>query len=82
MIEYVRAPGYDRLRGDHIAGSRVTQLFNIMEDPWETFNLADFPEYQDQVVQMRQEIKAKAKEIGDLPDEKRTTVDFWAYFKE
>ena len=80
LIEYVRAPDYDRLRGNHIAGSRVTQLFNISLDPWETYNLADFPEYGAKVADMRIEMRAKAKEFGDYPDEKRTTVDFWEYY--
>lgn len=76
LIEYVRAPGYERSRGDFTAGSRVTQLFNLAEDPWETFNLADFPEYREQVTELRAEMRAKAKELGDTPDEKRSGVDF------
>ena len=82
LIEYVRAPGYERFRGDHVAGSRVTQLFNISNDPWETLNLADFPEYSDQVAKMRKEMKATAIELGDSADEKRVNVDFWSYYDQ
>lgn len=62
-----------------MAGSRVTQLFNITEDPWETFNLADFPDYQEIVASMRVDMKEKAKELGDIADGERTKVDFWEY---
>lgn len=80
LIEYVRAPDYDKTRGEFVAGSRVTQLYNITKDPWETFNLADFPEYQDIVSSMRSEMKEKSIELGDQADGKRTKVDFWKYF--
>lgn len=80
LIEYVRAPDYDKTRGEFVAGSRVTQLYNITKDPWETFNLADYPEYQDNVSSMRSEMKEKSIELGDQADGKRTKVDFWKYF--
>ncbi|TNJ42548.1 sulfatase-like hydrolase/transferase [Tamlana fucoidanivorans] len=80
LIEYVRAPDSNNKKGDFIAGSRVTQLFNITKDPWETFNLADFPEYTELVEQLRKEMKTKAVELGDLADGKRTQVDFWKYY--
>ena len=80
MLEYVRAPDHDRKLGDIITGSRVTQLFNISKDPWETFNLADFPEFQDVVSSMRKEMKEIAIELADKADGERTTVDFWKYW--
>ncbi|TXG38401.1 sulfatase-like hydrolase/transferase [Seonamhaeicola maritimus] len=80
LIEYVRAPDKDRKRGDLVTGSKVTQLFNIAKDPWETFNLADFPEYTQIVAQLRKEMKAKAIELGDVADGKRTNFDFWKYY--
>lgn len=80
LIEYVQAPTDDRHVGKAIVGSRVTQLFNVTEDPWEAFNLADFPEYYDRVLSMRKEMKAKAVELGDTADGKRTEFDFWDYY--
>ena len=80
LIEYVRAPDSQRTRGDFVAGSRVTQLFNLANDPWETFNLADFPEYEAKVALMRKEMKEKAVELGDTADKKRSMVDFWEYY--
>jgi len=80
LIEYVRAPDSNKDQGNFVAGSRVTQLFNIAKDPWETFNLADFPENQDMVSSMRIEMKAKAVELGDEVDGERTQVDFWEYW--
>ncbi len=82
LIEYVRAPDYHKNRGDFIAGSRVSQLFNLAKDPWETFNLADFPEYKETVDKLRAEMKSKAIELGDRADGKRTEVDFWEYYEE
>lgn len=81
LIEYVRAPDSDRKGGNFVAGSRVTQLFNLAEDPWEVLNLADFPEYKERVSVMRQELKAVAQELGDVADGERTRVDFWTYCK-
>ena len=80
LIEYVRAPDSDRVRGDFVAGSRVTQLFNVAQDPWETFNLADFPEYHERVGLMRADMKEKSMELGDKADGLRTKVDFWEYY--
>ena len=81
LIEYVRAPTSERHVGDAIVGSRVTQLFKIPDDPWEVFNLADFPEYHDQVVSMRKEMKMKAQELNDKADGDRTKIDFWDYYE-
>lgn len=81
LIEYVRTPvAKDYARQAHIAGSRVTQLFNISKDPWETFNLADFPEYELTVSNLRAEMKEKATELGDKPDGEFVKVDFWDYY--
>ena len=80
LIEYVRAPTSDQHVGDIIVGSRVTQLFNLGKDPWETFNLADFPEYQEIITMMQKEMKEKAIELGDKADGERTKVDFWNYY--
>lgn len=80
LIEYVRAPDSDRNRGEIVAGSRVTQLFNLAHDPWETFNLADFPEYQAMVTEMRADMRKNAVELGDNADGQRTKVDFWDYY--
>ncbi len=82
LIEYVRAPDKNRKQGDIITGSRVTQLFNISKDPWETFNLADFPEYQEIVAVMRSEMKEKAIELDDVADGHRTKVNFWDYYSD
>jgi arylsulfatase A-like enzyme len=81
LIEYVRAPDSDITRGEFVSGSRVTQLFNLAKDPWESLNLAYFPEYQEIVSSLRTEMKEKAIEFGDNPDGKRSTVDFWNYFE-
>ncbi|WP_245987113.1 sulfatase-like hydrolase/transferase [Maribacter vaceletii] len=80
LIEYVRAPDVSRKRGDFISGSRVTQLFNITKDPWEIFNMADFPEYAEIVASMRNEMKQKAKELGDKSHDELANVDFWKYY--
>ncbi|GAA4237307.1 sulfatase-like hydrolase/transferase [Postechiella marina] len=81
LIEYVKAPvAKDYAREAHVAGSRVTQLFNITKDPWETFNMADFPKYADIVAQMRKELRLKSKEVGDKPDGESVKVDFWDYY--
>jgi arylsulfatase A-like enzyme len=80
LIEYVRAPDRDKVRGVFVAGSRVTQLFNVAEDPWETFNLADFPEYRERVATMRTAMREKSNALGDKADGQRTNVDFWEHF--
>ncbi len=82
LIEYVRAPDKNREGVQLVAGSRVTQLFNIAKDPWESFNLADFPEYRRKVDDLRDEMKSRAKQLGDRADGKRTEIDFWEYWYE
>lgn len=80
LIEYVRAPDKDKHIGEAVVGSRVTQLFNIANDPWEVFNLADFPEHQNRISIMRKEMKEKAQLLGDYADGKRTSVNYWEYY--
>ncbi|NIJ44904.1 arylsulfatase A-like enzyme [Wenyingzhuangia heitensis] len=83
LIEYVRAPTlekYGKPRVEGMLGSRVTQLFNTEKDPWETLNLADFPEYYDKMQEMRKEMREKAMELEDYADGDRTNVDFWQYY--
>lgn len=80
LIEYVRAPDYEKERGDFVSGSRVTQLFHITNDPWEVHDLASFPEYAAKVAELQKELREKAKELGDVADGKRSKVDFWAYY--
>lgn len=82
LIEYVRAPDRDRKRGDIVSGSRVTQLFNVTKDPWETFNLADFPEYAEIVSNMRKGMKEKAKELHDKSHDEFAPFDFWQYYNQ
>ncbi len=81
LIEYVRAPDRERSGEAFVSGSRVTQLFDVTKDPWETHNLADFPEHRDTISLLRAEMKKRAVELGDTADGARTTVDFWAYFE-
>ena len=65
LIEYVKSPGRDWKRGDVIRGSRVTQLFNYKKDPWETRNLAYFPEYADILESMKIGMRQTAEKLGD-----------------
>lgn len=61
---------------------RVPNLFNVAKDPWETFNLADFPDYKELVAKMREEMKEKSIELGDKAEGERTKVDFWEYWDQ
>ena len=80
LIEYVRAPDRERNGETFVSGSRVTQLFNVVKDPWETHNLADFPEHRTTVASLRAEMKKRAMALGDTANHSRSSVDFWAYF--
>ena len=80
LIEYVRAKGFDKQRGEYTAGSRVTQLFNLKKDRWECFDLSAFPEHAERIQTMRKEMKKKAMQLGDYADGKRTSYDFWQYY--
>ncbi|HKL20284.1 MAG TPA: sulfatase-like hydrolase/transferase, partial [Tichowtungia sp.] len=61
LIEYFK--GADR-KGV-VQGSRVTQLFNVKEDPWEMTDLSFLPEYRELVKQMQNGMKLEAKKLGD-----------------
>ncbi len=81
LIEYVKAPGEHWRNGPYIAGSRVTQLFNIKSDSWETTDLSFLPEYAEILNEMRTEMKAKALEYGDgASTEKGREFNFWEYY--
>ncbi|MDV7185882.1 sulfatase-like hydrolase/transferase [Lutibacter sp. TH_r2] len=81
LIEYVKADGNHYKKGKFVAGSRVTQLFNVVKDPWETTNLSFLNEYKQKVAEMQKEMKEKAIELGD-DKEKIDAVefDFWDYY--
>ncbi|MBK1875294.1 sulfatase-like hydrolase/transferase [Pelagicoccus mobilis] len=82
LIEYVKAPGENKQDGPHIRGSRVTQLFNYKTDPWETVNLAYFPEYEELIEEMRSQMKAEAKRLGDNKGALiNYDFDFWESYK-
>lgn len=80
LIEYVKAPDSNKRQGDFVAGSRVTQLFNYKKDPWETTDLSFYPDYQDSLRTMREEMKEKAKELGDNKANAGINYDFWDYY--
>ncbi|WKX76604.1 sulfatase-like hydrolase/transferase [Zobellia laminariae] len=81
LIEYVRANNYDKKNGETIKGSRVTQLFNIKNDPWEVYDLSFFPEYAEQVKTMRKEMKEKANELGDTKENiEGEKYGFWEFY--
>ncbi len=82
LIEYVRSPGHDWEFGDVVRGSRVTQLFNYVNDPWETHNLAYFPENELLLQQMRNEMRKAAKFHGDSKQELiNYNYDFWDHYE-
>ena len=82
LIEYVRAPGQDpAVYGDAVRGSRVTQLFNFRVDPWETHNLAAYPEQADRLAQMRTAMRQAARYYGDEGDQLiNYDFDFWSHY--
>lgn len=81
LIEYVRAKDESKQEGVFEAGSKVTQLFNIKNDPWELNDLSFFPKNRVLLAQMRKEMKEQAVELGDkkenVPGEK---YDFWDFY--
>ncbi len=83
LIEYVRAPGQDKqVYGHAVRGSRVTQLFNFKEDPWETRDLSAHPEYADRIATMRQGMRRAAVAFGDTGDQLiNYGFDFWKYYQ-
>ncbi len=81
LIEYVRAKNYSKEKGEYFTGSRVTQLFNVKVDPWETQDLSFFPEYQVTVMQMQEAMKKRAIELGDKKENiAGEKYDFWEYY--
>ena len=79
LIEYVKADGKAG-RDVSSQGSRVTQLFNYREDPWETHNLAVFPEYQEILTSMKDGMKQAAEDLGDSKEAVEYDFDFWDYY--
>ena len=77
----MRAKDYSKEEGEFESGSRVTQLFDLKNDPWETQDLSFFPKNRPLIAQMRKEMKAKAIALGDkkenVPGEK---FDFWDFY--
>ncbi|TGV00979.1 sulfatase-like hydrolase/transferase [Flavivirga rizhaonensis] len=83
LIEYVRAKDSKKQKGIELefeSGSRVTQLFNVEKDPWETQDLSFFPEFKEVVLQMRKEMKQKAVLLGDKKESINERYDFWDYY--
>ncbi|MBA6316131.1 sulfatase-like hydrolase/transferase [Cellulophaga baltica] len=81
LIEYVRAKDFSKKDGETEAGSKVTQLFHIKTDPWETQNLSFFPEHRALLTLMRNEMKAKATELGDKKENiEGEKYDFWDFY--
>ncbi len=81
LIEYVKAPGVHWKNGPYVAGSRVTQLFNIKNDPWEATDLSFLPEYEALIKKMRLEMKVAADDLGDgKSDQKGRDINFWDYY--
>ncbi|MGQ1911499.1 sulfatase-like hydrolase/transferase [Marinifilum sp. RC60d5] len=81
LIEFVRAKDYDRKsKSEFVSGSRVTLLFNIKKDPWETTNLAFLPEYKEVLNKMKKEMKKKAVELGDYKEHVDYAYDFWDFY--
>ena len=71
---------YNKQTGNFISGSRVTQLFNIKTDPWETNNLANFPEYTEMIKDMREKMKLPLTEYNDTYDKNRSEYSFWEFY--
>ena len=69
-----------KTKTEYVTGSRVTQLFNVTKDPWETTDLSFLPEYNDLLKTMRSEMKNKAIELGDKKESVEERFDFWDYY--
>ena len=81
LIEYVRAPNDVSEGKEYEMGSKVTQLFNVNLDPWETTDLSWHEEYQSKVKEMRAALKENAiKEGDDAPKNLGLKYNFWDYF--
>lgn len=81
LIEYVRAKDFNKRSGAFVSGSRVTQLFNVKEDPWETTDLSFQPAYQKQLAALRQEMQQVAKQLGDSKENTGEQFDFWEFYE-
>ncbi|NRB47260.1 MAG: sulfatase-like hydrolase/transferase [Saprospiraceae bacterium] len=81
LIEYVRADDFNKRKGAFVAGSRVTQLFDVESDPWETTDLSFQPAYQDRLAQLRQEMRQVANQLGDSKDNTGEKFDFWDFYQ-
>ncbi|WP_244526803.1 sulfatase-like hydrolase/transferase [Pseudozobellia thermophila] len=55
------------------------ELFDCTVDPYELNNLAENPQYQEKLVELRTEMDRWLKEIGDVPDlpEKKLIAKLW-----
>ncbi len=52
----------------NVKGRKTTQLFDLVNDPWETKNLADNPEYADYIRELTVVMKDWIKRAGDSVD--------------
>ncbi len=78
LIEYV-VPNNNMYLPKERKGEFITttQLFNIKEDPLEMNNLANEPYYKSKLEELRNGLKAKAKELNDNDDLGQT---FWSHY--
>ena len=58
--------GQYKLIESHADEQRNSQLFDLVNDPWEMTNLIQNPAHQDRVDQMRHELRSLAEEWDDL----------------
>lgn len=61
-------------------GSRVTQLFNTRQDPWETTDLSWRPQHREQVAAMRRAMRSAATALGDTKEAVEQPYDYWDYY--
>lgn len=80
LIEYVRARDARKTSGEFLAGSRVTQLFNIKEDPWEVRDLSFFPNYRATLADLQAQMRKVAKDLKDSKENTGEPYDFWDYY--
>ena len=81
MIEYVKADELDKpANTESKKGSRVSQLFNIKNDFWETRNIANYPENAALLKTMQKEMQEAAKIEGDDNKKVGYGFDFWKYY--
>ncbi|WP_075602802.1 sulfatase-like hydrolase/transferase [Saccharicrinis aurantiacus] len=80
LIEFVKANDYHKKKGEFVAGSRVTLLFNTANDPWETTNLAFLPQYHETLKTMQAEMQAEAIKLGDNTQSTGEKYNFWDYY--